>query len=277
MHWTPQALPWLIVAAALLILATVIFSRQRASRVAVLFCAMIVLVAVWFGAFGAMYLSAGAGAALRWGRLGLAGVALLPALAVFAWRSPERRRAVASLVVAPALAVLYPLWLQLQLHAPRAEFSNEAGWNRYTSKAGPFGGLWHALQASWGGIEQLVTGDRVHRFWTGSHSDPLYVATHNLEDMAFFLLFVALGAVAWRRFGAPYGLFVLGSLVIPLTEPHRGYPLLSMPRFTLVLFPAFMAAAAVTQEAHRERWVVIASTLLLGIAVTAWAAGYWVS
>jgi dolichyl-phosphate-mannose-protein mannosyltransferase len=207
----------------------------------------------------------------------LAGVALLPALLVFAWRAPERRRALASLVVAPVLAVLYPVWLQLRLHAPRSELSNEAGWNRYTSKAGPFGGLWHALQASWGGVEQLVTGDRVHRFWTGSHSDPLYVAVHNLEDLAFFLLFAALGVVAWRRFGAPYGLFVLGSLLIPLTEPHRGYPLLSMPRFTLVLFPAFMAAAALTQDGDRERWIVIVSSLLLGIAVTAWATGYWVS
>ncbi|HEV2721083.1 MAG TPA: ATP-binding protein [Thermoanaerobaculia bacterium] len=79
MLWTPQALPWLIVAAALLILATVIFSRQRASRVAVLFCAMIVLVAAWFGAFAAMYLSVSADVAARWGRIGLAGVALLPA------------------------------------------------------------------------------------------------------------------------------------------------------------------------------------------------------
>lgn len=79
MLWTPQTLPWLIVAAALLVLAGVIYSRQRASRVAVLFCAMIVLVAAWFGAFAAMFLSRDADVAVRWGRLGLAGVALLPA------------------------------------------------------------------------------------------------------------------------------------------------------------------------------------------------------
>jgi PAS domain S-box-containing protein len=79
MLWTPQALPWLIVAAALLLLAGAVFSRQRASRVAVLFCAMIVLVAVWFAAFAAMFLSRDADVAVRWGRIGLAGVALLPA------------------------------------------------------------------------------------------------------------------------------------------------------------------------------------------------------
>src|SRR4051812_29810552 len=79
MFWTPYALPWLIVAAALLLLAGVIFSRQRASRVAVFFCLMIVLVAVWFAAFAMMFLSRDADVAVRWGRLGLAGVALLPA------------------------------------------------------------------------------------------------------------------------------------------------------------------------------------------------------
>jgi len=79
MLWTPQTIPWLLVATALFVLAAVVFSRQRASRVAVLFCAMIVLVAVWFASFAAMFLSRDADVAVRWGRLGLAGVALLPA------------------------------------------------------------------------------------------------------------------------------------------------------------------------------------------------------
>src|ERR1043166_4707063 len=98
----PQTLPWLIVAAALLILAAVIFSRQRASRVAVLFCAMIVLVAVWFAAFALMFMANDAGAALRWGRVGLGGVALLPAaiydFTTTALRLHSRRRRVVHLV-----------------------------------------------------------------------------------------------------------------------------------------------------------------------------------
>ncbi len=112
MLWTPHALPWLIVAAALLVLAAVIFSRQRASRVAVLFCAMIVLVAVWFGAFAAMYLSADADVAARWGRLGLAAVALLPAaiydFTTTALRLYSKRRAVVRVVwvIAGAWAVI---------------------------------------------------------------------------------------------------------------------------------------------------------------------------
>jgi Dolichyl-phosphate-mannose-protein mannosyltransferase len=208
----------------------------------------------------------------------IAGVALLPPLLWMAWRSPDRRRALVSLVAVPVLAALYPLWLQLRLHAPRSEFSNEAGWNRHFSHAGPLGGLWQAARATWAGIEQLATASTTHRYWNGAtNADPLYVAAHNLEDVAFFVLFAVLGVVAWRRLGAPYALFVLGSLLIPLTFPAGGYPLLSMPRFTLVLFPAFIAGATLTSDPRRERAVLGLSALLLGVAVVQWSAGYWVS
>jgi PAS domain S-box-containing protein len=59
----------------LIVLAIVIFRRQRASRVAVLFCAMIVLVAVWFGGFAVMFGNGSNTAA----RIAIAGVCLLPA------------------------------------------------------------------------------------------------------------------------------------------------------------------------------------------------------
>ena len=78
-RWNVQALPWLVVGTALFILAGVIYGRQRASRVAVLFCLMILLVAVWFGGFAGMLLAATAWVATLWARVALAGVCLLPA------------------------------------------------------------------------------------------------------------------------------------------------------------------------------------------------------
>jgi Mannosyltransferase (PIG-V) len=207
----------------------------------------------------------------------IAGAALLPAIGLLAWRAPERRRALASLTVAPLIAALYPAWLWLKLDAPRSEFSNESGWNRHLSHAGPFGGLWNGLRSVWAAIEQIATGDRTHSYWPYSHSDPLYVAAHNLEDFTFFAVFLWLGIVAWRRFGAPYGLYVVVGLALPLSVPHLGYPLLSMPRFCLTLFPAFLALAAVANTARRERLVVVTSCVLLGVAVTQWATGAWVS
>jgi hypothetical protein len=117
----------------------------------------------------------------------------------------------------------------------------------------------------------------VHAFWTHSHSDPLYVAAHNLEDLAFLVVFLSLGIVAWRRFGAPYGLFVLGSLAIALSVPHLGYPLLSIPRFCLTLFPAFLALAAVATTARRDRAILVLSSIFLGVVTVQWAVALWVS
>jgi len=207
----------------------------------------------------------------------IAGVALLPALVVMAWRSPERRRALASLAVAPLLAVLYPLFWWIHLGAPRAPYAAEGGWYRHVSYAGPLGGLWNSLRAVAAALAQLATGDRVHAFWTRSHSDPLYVATHNLEDFAFFAVFLVLGIVAWRRFGAPYGLYVLVGLAIPLSVPHLGYPLLSMPRFCLTLFPAFLALASLATTVTRDRIVVATSCAFLAVAIVMWTGERWVS
>jgi PAS domain S-box-containing protein len=78
-HWNWFAVPWLLVGAVLFMLAGVIYSRQRASRVATLFCLMISLVGAWFFSFAAMYLSTVAYNATIWARLGMIAVSFLPA------------------------------------------------------------------------------------------------------------------------------------------------------------------------------------------------------
>jgi hypothetical protein len=207
----------------------------------------------------------------------VAGLALLPAILVLAWRSPERRRAALSLCIAPALASLYPLWFQLKWHAIFAPFAGESGWGRHFSAAGPFGGLWRGLQAAWAGIEQLATNDRTHVYWPHAQSDPLHVAAHNLVDFGFFLLFLWLGIEAWRRFGAPYGIFVLGGLAIFLSVPNVDYPLLSAPRFCLTLFPAFLALAAIAKSPRQERGILVVSSVFLAVATVEWILAQWVS
>jgi hypothetical protein len=197
----------------------------------------------------------------------LAGVALLPPLLLLAWRSPDRRRALLSMLLAPALAGLYPLWLDVKLHAPFAAVGNEAGWGRHLSHAGPAGGLWHGVQAAWHGVERITT----------TSSNNVQAAAHNVEYFSFLVVFAWLGIVAWRRFGAPYGVFVLGSLAIPLSAPTTGYPLLSMPRFCLPLFPAFLAMAAIADTPRRDRAILVVSSLFLGVAVVEWSVGQWVS
>jgi PAS domain S-box-containing protein len=77
--WNAFALPWALVAVALFALAAVIYARQKASRVAVLFCGMIVLVAIWFSAFAVMFSTNDARLATVAARIGIAAVCFLPA------------------------------------------------------------------------------------------------------------------------------------------------------------------------------------------------------
>ena len=103
------------------------------------------------------------------------------------------------------------------------------------------------------------------------------VAAVNLEGLAFLVLFVALTIVAWRRFGAPYGLFAALSLAIPLSVPSERWPLLSLPRFGLVIFPLFLALAALGGRPRAHVAIVSISSIMLGVAVVQWSLWQWVA
>ena len=189
------------------------------------------------------------------------GIALLPALVLIAWRTGERRRALAGIALAVPIAAAYPLLLWQQVGNPWAFWDAQDRWHRHLSPAGPVGGIWQSL---------------VH--WTPSHADFEHAIAVNAESLVALALFVPLAIVAWRRFGAPYGLFALLSLALPLSYPSARWPLLSLPRFGLVIFPLFLALASLTAGRPRLHTAVVAcSSVLLGVAVVQWALWQWVA
>ena len=187
------------------------------------------------------------------------GIALLPALALLAWRAPERGRALAGLATALPVGAAYPLLLGLWIDEPFAFLRAQEGiWERHLSWAGPAGGLWEGAAA-------LFREE-------GSRAVAL-----NVQQLAFTLLFLALAVLAWRRFGAAYGLFAALGLAIPLALPSERWPLLSLPRFGLVLFPLLLALAALGARRGVHETIVAVSALLLGVAVVQWALWQWVA
>jgi hypothetical protein len=188
----------------------------------------------------------------------IAGVAVLPGLSVLAWRSRDRASALARLALALPVAAVYPLVLWKQVGDPWAFAHAQDRWHRHFW---PLGGVWQAL---------------VH--WVPSGAGHAHALAVNAEDLFFLALFVPLTIVAWRRFGAPYGLFAAVSLAIPLSVPSSRWPLLSLPRFGLVIFPLFLALAALTAGRPRLHTAVIAcSAFGLGIATVQWALWQWVA
>jgi hypothetical protein len=138
--------------------------------------------------------------------------------------------------------------------------------------------VWVGRGAGWAGVRQLASGSDATRYWSAvQDSDPDRVAAVNLENLAFLALFTVLTVVAWRRFGAPYGLFAALSLAIPLSVPSERWPLLSMPRFGLVVFPFFLALAVLGASPRLHTVVVVVSAMLLGIVCVQWALWQWVA
>jgi hypothetical protein len=202
----------------------------------------------------------------------------LPALVLLAWRERERARALASLAVAPVLFAAYPLYLWRADGDPWAFLRAQRLWSRHLSPAGPLGGIWDGLRAGWAGVEQLASGSHTHVYWAPvQDSDPIRVATLNLEALAYLVLFAVLTAIAWRRFGAPYGLFAALSLAIPLSVPSERWPLLSLPRFGLTIFPLFLALGSLGGRPRTHTAIVAVSSLLLGVSVVQWALWQWVA
>lgn len=201
-----------------------------------------------------------------------AGIALLLALA---WTARRRWRDLAALAVAPLLFLVYPLVLHWSGRGAFDFLHTERLWHRHASAAGPFGGLWDGFRAGWNGIRQLASGSGEHVYWPIS-GEPLHVASVNVEALGFLLVFVWLAWIAWRRLGAAYGIFAAASLAFPLSVPSSRFPLLSLPRFGLVVFPFFLALALVGARPRVHAAIVGVSAALLGIVVVQWALWQWV-
>jgi hypothetical protein len=202
-------------------------------------------------------------------------VALVPPLVLIAGRRSWR------LMTALPFAAGYPLFLWWKLDDPWAFAHAEGTWHRHLSRAGPVGGMWDGLRAGWAGVEQIASGSNTHVYWTAvgpADSTPLRTATINLLLLGFLVLFVALTVIAWREVGAPYGLFAALSLALPLSVPSSRWPLLSLPRFGVAIFPFFLALAWIGGRNPRANAAILGfSGLLLGIFVAQWALWDWVA
>ena len=187
------------------------------------------------------------------------------------------QRALVYLAIFPtALFLLYPLGLWWKLGDPFAFLDSQQLWHRHLSSIGPLGGIGSGLRAGYHGMMALAgRGDAAR--WTVAGAEPMHAAAVNLQSLAFLGLFVWLAVVVWRRFGVPYGIFTVVSLAIPLSFPSGRWPLLSLPRFGVTIFPLFLALAVLGERPRVHSAIVGVSAMLLGLAVVQWALYQWVA
>ena len=177
------------------------------------------------------------------------GIALLPALAWFVWRSPDRHRDVRALLIPAALFLVYPLTLWASIGHPLAfQKAQDDTWQRSFDALAPVTGVFHAIGS----------GERL--------------------EAVFAIAMVALAIASFRLVGIPYGLYASVVLWIPLTYPTPKGWLYSFPRLCLVAFPCLVALAVLTAPRPRLAGSV-AAVLAAGLAafVVRWALWDWVA
>ena len=80
-----------------------------------------------------------------------------------------------------------------------------------------------------------------------------------------------------RRLPFAYGVYVVVALAVPLSYPVGPQPLMSLPRFLVVLFPVFMWMGVACAERGNTARVAAASALGLGLFTAQYATWYFIA
>ena len=167
---------------------------------------------------------------------------IAPALALMAieqWRSSQH--ALAPRLAASAGVLLGPLayfaWWQWAHDELLAPVHAQARWDRVA--AWPLATMWHAL------ADARHVGGSNNGYW--------------MIDVVVVGVVLLAVTVGFRRLALPYLLYAAGSLLIPLSYPFPPRPLLSMPRFVVVIFPAFWVMADAAERRRIPHTAIVAS------------------
>lgn len=163
--------------------------------------------------------------------------------------------------LAPLGLALWLGWCALALGDAFAPYHAQALWLRHFE---PLGAVDGGVRAAWLGLRQLAHGAEP-RYFTDNGGDPFEVAGQSLMLLGF-LVFVLLALVgALRRLPFAYGAYAAVALAMTLSYPVDAQPLMSLPRYVVVLFPLQMWLARWAGERGGVERAVGASAVLLGL------------
>lgn len=181
------------------------------------------------------------------------------------------------LALAPVGLCLYMAHLALVGGDALAPFHAEAVWKR--DFAGPYGGVWDGAKAAFEGLRQLLSMQRRHVYFPQAGGSPFINAGHNLLLFGFMLAAIPMTVGVLRLLPLAYGAYVLAALALPLSYPVAPQPLMSLPRFLLVLFPLnmWLAVRLVERPKALTRAVLIGSALAMVFFAGEFSTWHWVA
>jgi hypothetical protein len=173
----------------------------------------------------------------------IVGVLLVPALVFEAYEQHRERGApIGPRMTAAVSGLLGPLSYFLYWQVRAGDFwtpiQAQTGWDR-------------RLEPPWTTLFDAFKG--AFSFGTTGYG-------YLLVDLIITLAVLALAAIGTRRLRGSFVVYVWASLLVPLLDPYPPRPLLSVPRFALVLFPLFWVLADLLDNDRLPRNLVIAAS-----------------
>jgi hypothetical protein len=186
------------------------------------------------------------------------------------------RKDVLWLALAPAGIAVYMLYLGLAGGDGLSPFHAQDVWGRHF--AGPYLGIWEGLRAAFEGARQLLSLQQHHVYFAAGGENAFVAAEHNVLLFAFLAAALVALVGVLRRLPLAYGAYVIAALALPLSYPVTAQPLMSLPRFLVVLFPLSIWFAT-WLAAHRraQRPALVCSGVLMAFFLAEFATWHWVA
>ena len=194
------------------------------------------------------------------------GVVLAVPLALFYlqsvdWQWRRIRAGILSALLVPCGLAIYMVYLWNARDNPLVFARIEHTWGRHFAL--PYVTVWNGLRDGYLGAAHVVAHDGFShlsvRLWQNN------AGITSLMNLVALVIAAALIAFGWRRLAAPYTAYAVLALIFLLSNPAARQPLMSLPRFALVVFPLFMALAACTERRPLIRALVV-GVCLVGLA-----------
>jgi hypothetical protein len=176
----------------------------------------------------------------------------------------------------PAGLGLYVTYLAVSGGDALLPFHAQEVWGRHF--VGPYVGVWDGIKAAFEGARQLLSLQQRHVYFPIAAGGPFVNAGHNLIMLAFLIGAVPAVIGVLRMLPLAYGAYVIAALALPLSYPVAPQPLMSLPRFLVVLFPlSIWLAAWLVAHPRAQRPALAVSALLMAFFVAEFATWHWVA
>jgi|CZKG01.1.fsa_nt_gi hypothetical protein len=180
------------------------------------------------------------------------------------------------LALVPLGIAAYCAFLGFSGGDPLTPLHAQGAWGRHF--AGPYLGVWDGAKAAFEGARQLLSFQRHHVYFPAAGGSSFVSAGHNLMLFAFLLAAIPALLGVLRRLPIAYGAYVLAALAMPLSYPVSYQPLMSLPRFLVVLFPlSIWLGAWLTRHPRAQRPALLLSALLMMFFAAQFATWHWVA